>query len=129
VRSGAVVGLDEAAGPGYVVAFSSDAWPTNPRPEVVTRIVAEPVLQFFALYEDHLKITVTAASVVGLYETDIGSGISQSFPVPVSFSANPTIAMAGGGDGNPARLVECVTRPVLKSAGATRYPHASAARS
>ncbi|MDQ4022062.1 MAG: hypothetical protein M3257_10705 [Actinomycetota bacterium] len=35
VRSGAEVGLDEAAGPGHVVAFAGDAGSAKPRPEVI----------------------------------------------------------------------------------------------
>lgn len=78
VRSGAVVGLDEAARFGHVVTFTGDSWSSNPRPKVVVGIIAKPMPQLLAMYDDCLKITVVVTSEVGLHETDINPGHPNS---------------------------------------------------
>ncbi len=43
VGAGAVAGLDDAAGSGDRVVITGNTWSANPRPEVVTGIVPEPM--------------------------------------------------------------------------------------
>lgn len=97
--SAAEVGLDDAAGSGDVVAFTGDPRSAVPRPEVVAGIVAKPMPQLFTLYDDCLKITVAAASEVGLNETDVSSGhLDSPFPVSISRSRIRLLATVGGGE-------------------------------